>query len=44
MKISNPVNIEKLNKLANNDENFVKEMITMFLKTTHKGCSKYIKI
>ena len=32
-----PVNIEKLNKLANNDENFVKEMITMFLKTTQQG-------
>lgn len=37
-----PVQIEKLYKIGNNDEKFVKEMIQIFVKTTEKGLQDII--
>jgi CheY-like chemotaxis protein/HPt (histidine-containing phosphotransfer) domain-containing protein len=35
-----PLNLEKLYKLANNDNNFVREMLEMFMRTTQQGVTE----
>jgi signal transduction histidine kinase/CheY-like chemotaxis protein/CHASE3 domain sensor protein/HPt (histidine-containing phosphotransfer) domain-containing protein len=35
-----PLELEKLYKIANNDKNFVREMLEMFMRTTHVGVSE----